>query len=83
MTSAQDGLHPETLAISFGYDPQGAYGAAKPPIFLTSTFVYPSAEHAKAVHAALVTETVELAGSLLHQATKDIEAALFERVFDQ
>ena len=52
MTSAQDGLHPETLAISFGYDPQGAYGAAKPPIFLTSTFVYPSAEHAKAVHAA-------------------------------
>jgi hypothetical protein len=38
---------------------------------------------AKAVHAALVTETVELAGSLLHQATKDIEAALFERVFDQ
>jgi hypothetical protein len=38
---------------------------------------------AKAVHAALVTETLELASSLLHQATKDIEAALFERVFDQ
>ena len=38
---------------------------------------------AKAVHAALVTETLELAGSLLHQATKDIEAALFERVFDR
>jgi len=52
MSSDQDGLHPETLAVGFGYDPQGAYGAAKPPIFLTSTFVYPSAEHAKAVHAA-------------------------------
>ena len=49
---AQDakGLHPETLAISFGYDPQSAFGAAKPPVFLTSTYVYPSAEHAKAVH---------------------------------
>jgi cystathionine gamma-synthase/methionine-gamma-lyase len=51
---AQDraGLHPETLAISFGYDPQQAFGAAKPPVFLTSTYVYPNAEHAKAVHQA-------------------------------
>jgi hypothetical protein len=38
---------------------------------------------AKAVHAALVTESLELASSLLHQATKDIEAALFERLFDE
>lgn len=38
---------------------------------------------AKAVHAALVTETLKLADSLLHQAAKDIEATLFERVFDQ
>jgi Zn-dependent M32 family carboxypeptidase len=38
---------------------------------------------AKAVHAAIVTETLNLADSLLHQAAKDIEAALFERVFDQ
>ena len=37
----------------------------------------------KAVHAALLTETLELAGSLLHQAVKDIEATLFERVFDR
>jgi Zn-dependent M32 family carboxypeptidase len=37
----------------------------------------------KAVHAAIVTETLNLADSLLHQAAKDIEAALFERVFDQ
>jgi methionine-gamma-lyase len=48
----RSGLHPETLAISFGYDPQKAFGAAKPPVFLTSTYVYPSAEHAKAVHQA-------------------------------
>jgi cystathionine gamma-synthase/methionine-gamma-lyase len=45
-------LHLETLAIGFGYDPQTAFGAAKPPVFLTSTYVYPSAEHAKAVHEA-------------------------------
>lgn len=38
---------------------------------------------AKAVHAAVVSETTELADSLLHQAAKDIEAILFERVFDQ
>src|SRR5882762_137357 len=37
----------------------------------------------KAVHAALVTETLNLADSLLHRAAKDIEAALFERVFEQ
>jgi len=38
---------------------------------------------AKAVHAAVLTETLKLADSLLHQAAKDIEATLFERVFDQ
>jgi Zn-dependent M32 family carboxypeptidase len=38
---------------------------------------------AKSVHAAVVTETLNLADSLLHQAAKDIEATLFERVFDQ
>ncbi len=38
---------------------------------------------AKSVHAAIVTETLNLADSLLHQATKDIEATLFERVLDQ
>lgn len=38
---------------------------------------------AKALHAAILTETLELADSLLHQAAKDIEATLFERVFDR
>ena len=37
----------------------------------------------KAVHAAVVSATTELAASLLHQATKDIEAILFERVLDR
>jgi hypothetical protein len=43
----------------------------------------PASLDVKAVHAALVTETLNLADSLLHHAAKDIEAALFERVFDQ
>jgi len=38
---------------------------------------------AKAVHAAILTDTLELADSLLHQAVKDIEATLFERVLDR
>ncbi len=46
------GLHPETLTIGYGYDPRTAFGAAKPPVFLTSTFVYENAAHAKAVHRA-------------------------------
>jgi Zn-dependent M32 family carboxypeptidase len=38
---------------------------------------------AKAVHAAILSETLNLADSLLHQAVKDIEATLFERVLDR
>jgi methionine-gamma-lyase len=37
-------LHPETLMLSYGYDPQLSEGAVKPPVFLTSTFVFRSAE---------------------------------------
>src|SRR3954470_1108186 len=37
-------LHPETLMLNYGYDPQLSEGAVKPPIFLTSTFVFKSAE---------------------------------------
>jgi methionine-gamma-lyase len=46
------GLRPATLAVGLGYDPAQAWGAAKPPIVLTSTFVYPSAQAAKDFHAA-------------------------------
>jgi len=43
-------LHPDTIAVGYGYDPADGHGAAKPPLYLTSTFVYPSAEHAKETH---------------------------------
>ena len=43
-------LHPDTIAVGYGYDPASAMGAAKPPLYLTSTFVFRSAEHAKEAH---------------------------------
>jgi cystathionine gamma-synthase/methionine-gamma-lyase len=42
----------ETLAVGAGYDPAEHNGAAKPPIYMTSTFVYESAAQARAVHQA-------------------------------
>jgi methionine-gamma-lyase len=48
----RSGFRPETLAVAYGYDPELGMGSVKPPIFMTSTFVYPSAQHAKDVHEA-------------------------------
>ena len=60
------GLRPETLAVAYGYDPQSASGSVKPPIYMTSTFVYPSAQHAKDVHEAFFDGTGSLAGEAHH-----------------
>jgi len=40
-------LKPSTLMMGYGYDPVLSEGSLKPPIFLTSTFVFPSAEAGK------------------------------------
>ena len=37
-------LKPETMMMSYGYSPQFSEGSVKPPVFLTSTFVFHSAE---------------------------------------
>ena len=37
-------LHPETQMMSYGFDPFLSEGAVKPPVFLTSTFAFRSAE---------------------------------------
>ncbi len=37
-------LHPDTQMMSYGYDPSMSEGAVKPPVFLTSTFAFQSAE---------------------------------------
>ena len=41
-------LKPETLMMSYGYDPMLSEGAVKPPIFQTSTFAFENAEAGKA-----------------------------------
>ena len=40
-------FNPETLALGLGYDPFASEGSVKPPIFLTSTFQFPSADAGK------------------------------------
>lgn len=52
MTDGDGTWHPETLAVRAGYDPATALNAAKPPIFMTSTFAYASARQAKDIHEA-------------------------------
>ncbi len=41
-------LRPESMMMSYGYDPELSEGALKCPIFQTSTFAFKSAEHGKA-----------------------------------
>ena len=60
------GFRPETLAVAYGYDPALGMGAVKPPIFMTSTFVYPSAQHAKDVHRAFFDNEGPLVGESNH-----------------
>lgn len=60
------GLRPETLAVAYGYDPEMGMRSVKPPIFMTSTFVYPSAQHAKQVHEAYFDGTGPLVGEANH-----------------
>jgi len=40
-------LSPETLMLGYGYDPTLSEGSVKPPVFLTSTFVFRSAEEGR------------------------------------
>src|SRR5271154_496115 len=40
-------LQPETLMLGYGYDPALSEGSVKPPVFLTSTFVFRSAEEGR------------------------------------
>src|SRR5690606_22082855 len=46
-TVGQHALHPETQMMGFGYDPHLSEGSLNPPVFLTSTFVFKSAQEGK------------------------------------
>ena len=66
MSADRGSFRPETLAVAHGYDPAQGLGAAKPPIFMTSTFVYPSAQQAKDIHEAYFDGTGPEAGLARH-----------------
>lgn len=58
--------HPETLAVRAGYDPADGNKAAKPPIYMTSTFAYASARQAKDIHEAYFDGTGPEVGNTAH-----------------
>jgi len=43
-TIGEHALTPETLMLSYGYNPAFSEGSVKPPVFLTSTFAYQTPE---------------------------------------
>jgi methionine-gamma-lyase len=47
MPPKYEGMHPESLMMSYGYVPAWSEGSVKPPIFQTSTFAFQSAEEGK------------------------------------
>lgn len=65
-------LRPESLMMSYGYDPMLSEGALKCPIFQTSTFVFESAEAGKAFF--------ELAYGLRHKRPGEALGLIYSRL---
>jgi len=57
MATPDTSLHRDTLTVSAGYDAKAHHGSIKPPLFMTSTFAYHSAQHAKDVHDSYFRDT--------------------------
>ncbi|MFO7695309.1 MAG: cystathionine gamma-synthase family protein [Vicinamibacterales bacterium] len=65
-------LSPETLMMSYGYDPQFSEGSVKCPVFQTSTFAFKTAEDGKAFF--------ELAYGLREQGPAEEPGLIYSRV---
>ncbi len=65
-------LKPQTLIFSKGYDPRLSEGAAFPPVFRTSTFLFKSAEEGK--------RAFEIAYGLRQRDPGEIPALIYTRV---
>ena len=65
-------LKPETLMMSYGYDPKLSEGAVKCPLFQTSTFAFDSAEDGKAFF--------ELAYGLRQQGPAEDPGLIYSRL---
>jgi len=59
-------LKPATLMMGFGYDPLLSEGALKPPVFLTSTFVFESAAAGKRHFEGLTGQRTEEVEGLVY-----------------
>jgi len=59
-------LKPSTLMMGYGYDPVLSEGALKPPIFLTSTFAFESAEAGKRHFEQLTGKRKDEVGGLVY-----------------
>ena len=65
-------LHPESLMMSYGYDPQFSEGSVKCPVFQTSTFAFKTAEDGKSFF--------ELAYGLREQRPAEEPGLIYSRV---
>jgi len=65
-------FNPETLALGYGYDPALSEGAVKPPVFLTSTFQFDSAQHGK--------EFFEIAYGLREKEPGEVPGLIYSRL---
>ncbi|MEE8276569.1 MAG: PLP-dependent transferase, partial [Alphaproteobacteria bacterium] len=65
-------IRPETLMMSYGYDPRLSEGSVKCPIFQTSTFAFASAEDGKAFF--------ELAYGLREQRPAEEPGLIYSRI---
>ncbi len=65
-------FNPETLALGLGYDPELSEGSVKPPVFLTSTFQFSSAEEGK--------RFFELAYGLREQGPDEAMGLIYSRL---
>eukprot|EP00727_Mastigamoeba_balamuthi_P009344 m51a1_g5031 putative methionine gamma-lyase (425) ;mRNA; f:366557-368144 len=64
--------HPQTAVISKGYQPQWSEGAAVPPVFRTSTFVFRNCQEGKSAF--------EVAYGLRNAAEGEVPALIYSRV---
>ena len=65
-------FNPETLALGYAYDPTLSQGAVKPPVFLTSTFQFESAQDGK--------EFFELAYGLRERDPGEVPGLIYSRL---
>jgi methionine-gamma-lyase len=73
---------PETLALGYAYDPFLSEGAVKPPVFLTSTFQFKTAEEGKRffeIAYGLRQGTPSEAPGLIYSRLNNPDLEIFER----